>query len=302
MNKSHIIIDKFFTQAPKLRSEFDSAFANPHLTHPKRFVWDYWHVKDQYSHIRTPGWEYFSPALYRQLHERLVTWGREELGCHDISPPWLSYYVDGCRQEIHTDRPHGPWAFVFSLTNWQTRKFRGGETLLARPEILNYWNNLHKIPSMESDGAFKKFGHNFNRLTVFDPRIPHGVAEVRGVEDPLDARLVIHGWFVNPRPFLKGPLSTKATQEGVEQINHAIQSAHWISEGWDGYLALRLAISKTGRVTNWKVVRSTLRSVAKGPASSAQLNKMLIPIIAQTQFRPARAGSVLTLPLQFVIG
>lgn len=29
--------------------------------------------------------------------------------------------------------------------------------------------------------------------TVFDPRFPHGVREVRGTRDPLKARLVIHG-------------------------------------------------------------------------------------------------------------
>ena len=33
----------------------------------------------------------------------------------------------------------------------------------------------------------------FNRLTVFDPRFPHGVREVRGTRDPRKGRLVLHG-------------------------------------------------------------------------------------------------------------
>ena len=44
----------------------------------------------------------------------------------------------------------------------------------------------------------------FNRLTVFDPRYPHGVRLVEGVQDPLKARLVLHGWFTEPVPFFDG--------------------------------------------------------------------------------------------------
>lgn len=44
----------------------------------------------------------------------------------------------------------------------------------------------------------------FNRLTVFDPRLPHGVRPVRGTQDPREARLVLHGWFTEPTPFFTG--------------------------------------------------------------------------------------------------
>ena len=44
----------------------------------------------------------------------------------------------------------------------------------------------------------------FNRLTVFDPRYPHGVRAVEGTRDPLKARLVLHGWFTEPAPFFNG--------------------------------------------------------------------------------------------------
>ena len=36
------------------------------------------------------------------------------------------------------------------------------------------------------------------QLVVFDGRIPYGVREVRGSEDPRDSRLVMHGWFEPP--------------------------------------------------------------------------------------------------------
>ena len=48
----------------------------------------------------------------------------------------------------------------------------------------------------------------FNRLTVFDGRFPHGVRPVEGTRDPLKSRLVLHGWFTEPTPFFDGKHAT----------------------------------------------------------------------------------------------
>src|ERR1044071_6769412 len=129
VSRSVIIVDRFAPEIAALRAVFDDRFAEPRSTRADRFVWDYWHVPGQYTALRTPAWTYFPARVYAAFHRRLVAWGREVLGCHDISPPWLSLYVDRCRQELHGDLPHGPWAFVLSLTHWRERVFRGGETL-----------------------------------------------------------------------------------------------------------------------------------------------------------------------------
>ena len=110
-------MDGFAPEAKALRATFDERFAEPRSTRGDRFVWDWWHVPGQYTALRTPAWTYFPKKVYEAFHRRLVEWGRKTLGCHDISPPWLSLYIDGCRQELHGDLPHGPWAFVYSLTN-----------------------------------------------------------------------------------------------------------------------------------------------------------------------------------------
>ena len=123
MSRSVLIVDGFAPEATALRAVFDDRFADPRSTRADRFVWDYWHVPGQYTALRTPAWTYFPRALYDAFHRRLVAWGRATLGCHDISPPWLSCYVDGCRQELHGDLPHGPWAFVFSLTTGAAARF-----------------------------------------------------------------------------------------------------------------------------------------------------------------------------------
>jgi hypothetical protein len=113
-----LIVDGFSREARAMRAHFDERLRDPRSTRGDRFVWDYWHVPSQYTALRTPAWEFFLAKLYDRFHQALVQWGRENLGCHDVSPPWLSNYVEGCRQELHADIGHGPWAFVFSLTDW----------------------------------------------------------------------------------------------------------------------------------------------------------------------------------------
>ncbi len=53
----------------------------------------------------------------------------------------------------------------------------------------------------------------FNRLTLFDPRLPHGVRAVEGTRDPRRGRLVVTGWFTEPTPFFNGA-SFQAKDQG----------------------------------------------------------------------------------------
>ena len=153
----------FYPEAKLLRSEFQSHFENSKSTDAKRFVWDYWYDEDQYHLIRTPAFYYFSKKNYQNFHSFLVQWGRENLGCHDISPPWLSYYIDGCYQNLHSDVPHGPWAFVYSLTP-NKKEFRGGETLILKPQTLNYWSNFVDQKNHEYKNFVERIESKMNQL------------------------------------------------------------------------------------------------------------------------------------------
>ena len=68
--------------------------------------------------LGTQAKSYFSEGAYSALEDALLTYGQQKLGCSSITPIWLSCYVDGCYQGLHADNPHGPWAFVLSLTNY----------------------------------------------------------------------------------------------------------------------------------------------------------------------------------------
>ena len=298
VSRSVIVVDRFAPEAPALRATFDARFAEPRRAHGDRFVWDYWHVPGQYTALRTPAWTYFPKAVYERFHNRLVAWGRETLGCHDVSPPWLSNYVDGCRQELHGDLPHGPWAFVFSLTHWRGRAFRGGETLLVRDEVLEFWHDFTSVRAVEEAELIREIAPQFGRLTVFDPRIPHGVRTVTGTHDPREGRLVIHGWFVQPRPFVRGPLATAAL---------AARTGDLIGElgGWLGALPVAGLVSfafdvdRRGHVARVRTLSDTTRVPRSDERARKTVIRNIRDAIAAWQFGKQRGTSRVTLPLVF---
>lgn len=296
--KNCFIHKNFYTDYKKLRQEFVDNFKYPQEAHQKRFVWDFWYDEDRYHLIRTPAYYYFSQKNYQNFHSYLVQWGRENLGCHDISPPWLSYYVDGCYQKLHSDVPHGPWAFVYSLTP-NKKEFKGGETLILKESTLNFWENYKQSESYHQNQFVDLVPSMMNQLVVFDPRIPHGVTEVRGNRDPLKSRLVMHGWFVNPRPYVVGGLSTAQVQKSVEKVfaelNHVLGQIDLL----DGVISLRLKVSSQGDVESYKVLTNTLVSLVHKPMDVLYLQKELKRLLVHTKFIKTKKSSQITMPLVF---
>lgn len=297
-----LIQERFSSCTDKLRAHFDQRFADPRKARGDRFVWDYWHVPGQYTALRTPAWEYFPKPLYERWHRQVVAFGREQLGCHDISPPWLSVYVEGCRQELHADLPHGPFAFVHSLTRWSTRTFRGGQTLLLRDSILDHWaSGAHDPESrgLEEDGILESIDAELGRLVVFDPRIPHGVRRVEGTHDPREGRVVLHGWFVQPRPFLQGPHDEHELAEQIEILLGRLPSQLPAGIPLSGTLTVRFSIAPSGTVSQAKRLISTLRAPLTERALCTQLERWLLRELRTLRFSRAPRSSVATLPLVF---
>lgn len=299
MKRSLHTIDSFFPRADALRAHFDERFADPRQATGDRFVWDYWHVPGQYTALRTPAWLYFPKKDYEAFHQQLVWWGRRTLGCHDVSPPWLSVYVDGCEQLFHGDLPHGPWAFVFSLTNWKTRRFTGGETLLFREEVLDFWRGFESTTSVEEGQLLQEVPPLFNRLTVFDPRIPHGVRRVEGVRDPRQGRVVIHGWFVQPRPFVEGPLRAAALQKRIEDVTGAIAPLLEAGLPVAGMLSLGFTVGEDGTTSGLKILCDTTRVPAEHEPDRRALLTAIRGAVRRMRFGRQRAPSRVTLPLVF---
>ena len=299
MPRSVLVVDDFAPESRALRAAFDERFADPRVARGDRFVWDYWHVPDQYTALRTPAWQYFPKDVYRAFHERLVLWGRRVLGCHDVSPPWLSCYVEGCTQRLHGDLPHGPWAFVYSLTRWRGRKFRGGETLLVRDEVLDFWSDFVSVRSVEEGEVLRAIEPRFGRLVVFDPRIPHGVRTVTGTHDPREGRLVVHGWFVQPRPFVEGPLPPAELAKRIGELTDVIATKVGHDLPVAGVLAFGFRVSAAGAVSSVRLLSDTTRVPASFERTRRALVAAMKTSIAGFRFRRARSASRVTLPIVF---
>jgi len=291
---SHIIlVDGFHPDTvAALRGVFDARFADPRATHAERFLWDYWYCPNtagtcQYNLVRTQASAYFTPELCAELENALLAYGESQLGCRAITPIWMSYYVDGMMQELHCDNPQGPFAFVLSLTNWEARAFRGGETVIAKPRLLDYWSTHNPNEGLEHDALFTMVPPEFGRLTVFDPRFPHGVREVHGTRDPREGRLVLHGWFTAPEPFFTGGLSA---EQAAPVIDEALEGAiRTLQEGVDddedeapagihvtGVWTVQIHVSgKTGEVTSIEVLADTLVALPSAPVPPTMARAMV---------------------------
>jgi hypothetical protein len=293
------LVDKFSSQASILRAEFEQKFSDSRSTARHRFVWDLWNVPGQYTALRTPAWEYFSKKAYDTFHQQLVWWGRRNLGCHDVSPPWLSCYVNGCEQRFHGDVPHGHWAFVYSLTPWSTRKFTGGETLLFKESALDFFRTFSSSEGLEEPQLIEEIPSKMNRLVVFDPKIPHGVRRVEGNMNPLHGRLVIHGWFVQPRPFIEGPLRTEKLQNSIDELSPTI--VQFLSQELPiaGLLSLNFSVETNGSVSNVKVLSDTTRVPFEFESTRKNLILAVKKQVSGFEFGKLKSVSKVTLPLVF---
>jgi len=291
----------------ELRQKFASTVGNPRVTKSERFVWDYWYVEDQYTLLRTPAHLLFDEDQYHSLENMLLTCAQQQFGCRSLSPIWLSYYVDGCHQALHADNPHGPWAFVLSLTDWDRRRFRGGETMILQKHVLDYWSTFDPSRGTEMASLVELVPPKFDRLTVFDPRFPHGVRQVQGTHDPLEARLVLHGWFSDPSPFFTGGLSEEDAAPVLDRVLGRLFDELDAEVGRaTGTLAVRLNVSgETGRVTGISSLTDTLiplpgQGYDDPEDVRLEIQDCVQQFLMSPTFPPSSAGDTqITIPLVF---
>lgn len=187
----HLLVPDFFAEAEAMRAAIDAHFGDP-MAHGAEThqVWNYWHVPDMYTYLRTLPGKVIPAPLLSSFFERLSAWTRTHLGCVP-SDTHLSLYVDGCRQELHNDALNGRYGYVYSLTRWRERRFSGGETMVLKPGALG--QSMAGGTAMAGTSFYDLIPAEFNQLLVFDDRLPHAVRQVNGPMDPLHGRLVLHG-------------------------------------------------------------------------------------------------------------
>jgi hypothetical protein len=159
---------------------------------------------------------------------------------------------------------------------------------------------------IEFEDLFASIPPEFNQLTLFDPRLPHAVKEVRGTRDPLRGRLVVHGWFVEPRPFVRGALAAKTalhrkTGDRLNEILEPLSRELGKYRALQGTVSVRLDISAAGRPGRQELLCHTL--INSEHPRDTKLPLAAIQQIAETldasEFPRASGKSSITIPFLF---
>ena len=231
--------------------------------------------------------------VIRRSGRRFTTLTRWASGTLAAEVTWrVLSSTPGLRPGLHNDSHNGRFGYVYSLTRDDRRGF-GGETIIFK-EADPFRSRLRKADA--GIGLYDLVAPLFNRLVLFDDRIPHGVQRIEGSMDPADARIVLHGHIREAGPIMEGPLPARIVEAAREAALEAALEAFPDSFSLHhGPLTVRLEIAPHGRVSDSRVL---LHRVARSDGGSADaLVDALVEHLAIARFPPAAAGTVAILPI-----
>ena len=254
----HYHVDNFLPEeiARRMRAAIDRHFADPYKqTAGEHQIWNYWYVPDMYTFLRTAPDKVLGRELLERFHQALTAWSWEVLGLGYVTFPYLSLYVDGCQQSIHNDAGNGRFGYVYSLT-LDERETKGGETIVFHEGDL-YRTRLTNMTGGRG-GLYEMIESKFNRLAIFDDRMPHGVNRIEGSMDPAQGRLVLHGHISETGPGVRGPLGPEQVGPPVEEAANEALSRFDMHCDPHGPIVVRLHIRCDGSVDQARLVLDRL--------------------------------------------
>jgi hypothetical protein len=294
-----LIADDFLPAelAAAMRADIDAHFAEPGLhradTHQ---VWNYWFVPELYTYLRTSPEKVIRRDRVDSFVGTLQAWAIAVLGMGNVSWPYLSLYVGGCRQGLHNDATNGRFAFVYSLTRDQ-RRTSGGETLVFR-EGDPFRSRLAEASAGHS--FYDAIEPRFNRLVVFDDRLPHAVERIEGSMDPLEGRFVLHGHLSEAGMIVAGALPAAAIEEPVQRLLHDFAARHPARLAlYQGPLALRWVIGSRGSVETCNILVDRVVHADPGDTEWEPLLAELVAQFKNLRFPAATGGTTVTQPVAF---
>lgn len=294
LTERYLVVDGFLKAdlAAAMRADIDDHFANPYQHKSERHeAWNYWHVPGTYNYLRTTPEKVIAKAKVEAFVDQLRLFAAVRLGFASVTWPFLGLYVPGCSQTLHNDTTNGRLGYVFSLTR-NERKTTGGETIVMQDRDL-FRANLDTAAA--GVALFDLIEPRFNRLSLFDDRVPHGVQRVEGVMDPLEGRFVLHGHIREGGVVVQGKLNPDAVRETfMAALGQLTESA---PADVRGPFVLRLEIEADGSVAAVQPIVDRLAS-ADGKDLGALRGELLAK--AKKARMPAGEGkAIVNLPLIF---
>jgi hypothetical protein len=290
----HAHVDSFLPDelAREMRAAIDVHFANPYKQTAEHQVWNYWFVPDMYTFLRTAPDKVVGRALLDRFHGALTSWAWNILGLGNVTYPYLSLYVDGCQQSIHNDATNGRFGYVYSLT-WDQRETRGGETIVYHEGDL-YRSCLTTMTGGRG-GLYEMIEPRFNRLAIFDDRMPHGVNRIEGSMNPVHGRLVLHGHISETGPGVRGPLTPQQVGTLVEEAANEALSRFEMKCDPHGPLVVRVVVQPDGVVDQaWPVLD---RLAFPDGMSTEGMAEAVVEAVRAVRFPAADAATDAVVPI-----
>ena len=295
------VVDDFLPAelAAAMRQDIDAHFAEPGAhradTHQ---VWNYWHVPELYTYLRTNPEKVIGRDHVASFVAALRAWSTAALGMGNVTWPYLSLYVAGCRQALHNDAVNGRVAFVYSLTG-NGRRTIGGETLVFR-EGDPFRARLAQASA--GRGFYDVIEPQFNRLVIFDDRLPHAVERVEGSMDPVEGRFVLHG-HLSESGTVNGALPVALVESAVSELLDGFGASCAARLAlYQGPLVLRFVVSSRGTVETCDILVDRVVHPDIGHSEWEPLRTDLIQRLTALKFPRAAGSTTVIQPLAFTAG
>jgi Rps23 Pro-64 3,4-dihydroxylase Tpa1-like proline 4-hydroxylase len=281
-----------------MRRDIDAHFSEPEIHRPDTHqVWNYWFVPALYTYLRTDPEKIIQRSRVEAFQEVLREWAIVTLGMANVTSPYLSLYVSGCRQDWHNDSAGGRFAFVYSLTQ-DSRRTIGGETLVGHEGDL-FRNHLARAAA--GGDFYDAIEPKFNRLIVFDDRLPHAVERVDGSMDPTEGRIVLHGHLSEGGTIVEGALSAESARGPLQRLlQHLTNELSGDATLYHGLLVLQLTIDKDGAVAACGVLVDRVIHPDPGHIGWGPLRARVVIEFTRLRFPPADGQRIITQPVLFV--
>jgi hypothetical protein len=279
-----------------MRADIEAHFADPgHHDADTHQVWNYWFVPELYTYLRTTPEKVIRRERVDGFFTALQAWSSGALGMGNVTWPYLSLYVGGCRQRFHNDAENGRFAFVYSLTCDQRRTV-GGETLIFH-EGDPFRSKLAEASA--GHGFYEAIAPKFNRLIVFDDRLPHAVECLEGSMDPVDGRFVLHG-HLSEAGTISGALPGAVVEAAITGLLHDFTARYAARIAlYQGPLVIRFTISSDGSVAPCDILVDRVMHADAGDTEWEPLRADLVNEFLKLRFPPAPGVTTVTQPLAF---
>jgi hypothetical protein len=297
MQQGRHIIPNFSPLAQPMRECIERHFKTPEKHGPDHQVWNYWYVPDSYTYLRTSPEKVIERSLVEQFVGQITQFAMTQLGMDHVTWPFLSLYVDSCGQALHNDSSNGSFGYVFSVTKWDERKFSGGETLLFHEQ--DYWSSGRFTGAGATQSFYELVPSRFGQLLLFDDRIPHAVPTVKGVVDPCEGRLVLHGHISAKRAIVRGALQQVKPAEGAQRLMQLIEEVTAANRGrYHGVATFELQINSNGTVQNVKTLIDRVLPLPRN-GDPAPLIAQIRERLSGLRVEESPGDSVLAVPFLF---